>query len=92
MSFIEFKKLLLDAEISLPKFSRLIKVSDKNLQSYKKKDEVPNAIAVVARCFAEMNEKGMDYRLLIDSLELKAKVKKGAGFARKHKEESAAVE
>ncbi|MDC9729401.1 MAG: hypothetical protein PSN04_08765 [Methyloprofundus sp.] len=85
MTFIEFKKLLLDAEISLPKFSKLIKVSDKNLQSYKKKDEVPNAIAVVARCFAEMNKLGMDYRTLIEGLELKAKVKKGSGFAKKNK-------
>ena len=85
MSFIEFKKLLLDAEISLPKFSKLIKVSDKNLQSYKKKDEVPNAIAVVACCFAEMNKMDMDYRPLIESLALKAKTKKGAGFARQDK-------
>ena len=86
MNFIEFKKLLLDAEISLPKFSKLIKVSDKNLLSYKKKDEVPNAIAVVASCFAEMQKNDMDYRLLIENLELKAKIKKGAGFAKKNKE------
>jgi len=89
MTFIEFKKLLLDAEISLPKFSNLIKVSDKNLQSYKKKDEVPNAVAVVASCFAEMHKQGMDYRVLINDLELKAKVKKGAGFAKKPKKEDA---
>jgi hypothetical protein len=86
VSFIEFKKLLLDAEISLPKFSKLIKVSDKNLQSYKKKDEVPNAIAVVACCFAEMHKMDMDYRPLIESLDLKAKTKKGAGFAKQNKE------
>ena len=83
MTFIEFKKLLLDAEISLPKFSKLIKVSDKNLQSYKKKGEVPNAIAVVAVCFAEMNKAGIEYRPLVESLELKAKTKKGVGFAKK---------
>jgi len=88
MTFIEFKKLLLDAEISLPKFSNLIKVSDKNLQSYKKKDEVPNAVAVVASCFAEMHKQGMDYRTLINDLELKAKIKKGAGFAKKPKKEA----
>lgn len=82
MTFIEFKKLLLDAEISLPKFSKLIKVSEKNLQSYKKKGEVPNAIAVIAVCFAKMHQAGMDYRMIIESLELKAKVKKGAGFAK----------
>ena len=37
MTFIEFKKRLLDAEITLPKFSKLIKVSEKNIQSYKKR-------------------------------------------------------
>ncbi|BFU78217.1 hypothetical protein ALC152_14320 [Arcobacter sp. 15-2] len=85
MTFIEFKKLLLDAEISLPKFSKLIKVSEKNLQSYKKKEEVPNAIAVIAKCFAQMNTTGVDYRSLIDTLNLQAKTKEGAGFSSKPK-------
>ena len=83
MTFIEFKKLLLDAEISLPKFSKLIKVSEKNLQAYKKKGEVPNTIAVIARCFAKMNQSDLDYRSMVESLKLEAKTKKGAGFAKK---------
>ncbi len=87
MTFIEFKKLLLDAEISLPKFSKLIKVSEKNIQSYKKKGEVPNAIAVAAACFSHMHQKGIDYRNLIEALELEAKTKKGSGFAKKEKED-----
>lgn len=86
VTFIEFKKLLLDAEISLPKFSKLIKVSEKNIQSYKKKGEVPNAIAVVVTCFAYIHQTGGDYRKLIEALELKAKTKEGAGFAKKEKE------
>jgi len=85
MTFIEFKKLLLDAEISLPKFSKLIKVSDKNLQSYKQKGEVPNTIAVIVTCFASMHKEGMDFREIVEALELMAKVKKGAGFAKKEK-------
>lgn len=86
MTFIEFKKQLLDADISLPKFSKLIKVSEKNLQSYKKKGDVPNAIAVVATCFAYMNTNGIDYRTLIDDLNLEAKTKEGAGFSKKKKD------
>ena len=86
MTFIEFKKQLLDADISLPKFSKLIKVSEKNLQSYKKKGDVPNAIAVIAACFAHMNTKGVDYRSLIEELQLEAKTKEGAGFSKKKKE------
>jgi len=87
MTFIEFKKLLLDADISLPKFSKLIKVSEKNLQSYKKKEEVPNAIAVVAKCFAQMNATDIDYRALIETLDLQAKTKEGAGFSSKTKKD-----
>ncbi len=83
MTFIDFKKLLLDAEITLPKFSKLIKVSEKNIQAYKKKGEVPNPIAVIALCFADMHQLGIDYKSRIETLELKAKVKKGAGFAKK---------
>lgn len=88
MTFIEFKKLLLDAELTIPKFTALIKVSEKNIQSYKKKKEVPNAIAVVAACFAKMNQEGLDYRTLITDLELKKKEKKGSGFSAKKKEKS----
>lgn len=86
MTFIDFKKQLLDADISLPKFSKLIKVSEKNLQSYKKKGDVPNAIAVIVTCFASMNKAGVDYRGLIEELELTAKTKEGAGFSKKKKE------
>ncbi len=83
MTFIEFKKLLLDAELSIPKFTSLIKVSEKNIQAYKKKKEVPNAIAVAAACFAKMNKDGIDFRELIEDLDLKKKEKKGAGFSAK---------
>lgn len=41
MTFIEFKKRLLDAEITLPKFAKLIQVSEKNIQSYKKRERCP---------------------------------------------------
>ncbi len=85
MTFIEFKKLLLDAEISLPKFSKLIKVSEKNIQSYKNKGEVPNTIAAISTCFAVMHRTGLDYRTIIKALDLQAKTKKGAGFATKKK-------
>jgi len=86
MTFIDFKKYLLDADISLPKFSKLIKVSEKNLQSYKKKGDVPNAIAVIVTCFASMNQANVDYRELIEDLQLTAKTKEGAGFSKKKKE------
>jgi hypothetical protein len=89
MTFIEFKKMLLDADISLPKFSKLIKVSEKNLQSYKKKENVPNAIAVVATCFAQMNKSGIDYRTLIEELNLELKKKDGVGFSKTKKKNKA---
>jgi archaellum biogenesis protein FlaJ (TadC family) len=85
MTFIEFKKSLLDADISLPKFSKLIKVSEKNIQAYKKKKEVPNTIAVIVTCFDSLAKKSVDYRTIIESLNLEAKTKKGAGFSKNKK-------
>lgn len=83
MTFIDFKKLLLDAELTIPKFTELIKVSEKNIQAYKKKKHVPNAIAVVATCFAKMNQESIDFRTLINDLELEKKEKKVQVFLRK---------
>lgn len=85
MTFIEFKKTLLDAEISIPKFSKLIKVSEKNIQAYKKKGEVPNTIAVIVSCFSTMHKEGINFHALVTSLDLLAKTKKGAGFAKNKK-------
>lgn len=88
MTFIDFKKLLLDAELTIPKFTALIKVSEKNIQAYKKKKEVPNAIATIAACFAKMHQEDIDYKSLIEDLDLQKKEKKGSGFsAKKNKKE-----
>jgi len=85
MTFVEFKKALLDAEISLPKFCKLVKISDKNLQSYKNKGDVPNTIAVIVTCFARMHREGIDYRNLVEHLQLKNQKKTG-GFKKKSAE------
>ncbi len=85
MTFIDFKKHLLDAELTIPKFTDLIKVSDKNIQAYKKKEKVPNAIGALAACFAKMNQEGIDYKDLMSNLDLEKKSKKGAGFSAKKK-------
>lgn len=92
MTFIDFKKLLLDAELTIPKFTALIKVSEKNIQAYKKKKEVPNAIATIAACFAKMNQEGIDYKILINDLELQKKEKKGSGFSAKKDKKDKKVE
>lgn len=87
MTFVEFKKYLLDADLTLPKFANLIKVSDKNIQSYKSKGEVPNTIAVIVKSFAIMNQKDINYKDHIKELNLKKKKKEGAGFSSKKTEE-----
>ncbi len=85
MTFIDFKKYLLDADITLPKFANLIKVSDKNIQAYKKKGEVPNTIAVIVKSFALMVANDINYKEPIKDLNLKKKKKEGSGFSSKNK-------
>ncbi len=86
MTFIEFKKRLLDIDMTLPRFCDLIKVSDKNIQSYKKKGEVPNTIAAIVTCFVAMEKNNIDFKTVICELDLKKKTKKG-GFAKKKKKQ-----
>lgn len=86
MTFVDFKKLLLDAELTLPKFAELIKVSEKNIQAYKKKGEVPNAIAVTVKCLALLNNSQINYIDEINNLGLIKKSKK-SGFATKQKKQ-----
>lgn len=76
MNYIELKKLLLDAEITLPKFADLIKVNESNLRSYKKKDTIPNPIAVSAKCIALLHSKNIDYKSHIKELKLDIKKNK----------------
>jgi len=40
---------------------------------------------VIVTCFVSMHQAGLDYRTTIEKLELQAKTKKGAGFAKKKK-------
>jgi len=75
MTFIEFKKVLLDLETTIPKFANLIKVNEKNIQAYKKKGEVPNTIAVIVTLMADMKEHNLDVKSLVEELELNVKTK-----------------
>lgn len=60
-------------------------MSDKNIKSFKKKGEVPNAIAVAVTCFNVLYENNIDFRSLVEELLLKKKPKLG-GFAKTRKE------
>jgi hypothetical protein len=82
MTYIDFKKRLLDLEMSLPQFCELIKISDKNLRSYKKKAEIPNALAALVTSLVELDRLGVDFRGLIEDLRLEKRTKKG-GFTRR---------
>lgn len=70
MTFIEFKKNLLDLDLSIPKFCKLLKINEKNIQAYKKKGYIPNSIAVISQCFIEMKNSKLDYTSMIEHLEL----------------------
>lgn len=81
MTYIEFKKILIDLDISSAAFSDIVKISYKNVLAFKKKEEVPNVIAALAVSFLEMKNKGIDYKEFMDSLDFDYKKSVGSGFA-----------
>ena len=84
MTFKEFKKCLVDADITIPKLAKLIGVSEKNIQSYKQKDKIPNHFAAIAELIRVMEDEGIDYKEILLGLGLTKSTKKG-GFAKNKK-------
>ncbi len=82
MTFIDFKKNFFQTRKLLSQNSQtLLKSMKKNIQAYKKKGDVPNAIAVIAQCFASMHANDLNYKEIIKELDIeKKREKKGAGF------------
>lgn len=83
MTYIEFSKVLVELDLSIATFSQIVKISYKNLLSYKKKECVPNSIAALAVTFLEMKKNEIDYKSFIESLEFEYKKSNGSGFAKK---------
>ncbi|GGA67178.1 DNA-binding protein [Neiella marina] len=83
MTYEEFQRQLGKAGVTMRMFAELVKMNHVSLSNYSKKGTVPTHIAIIAALMGEMAEHGLDYRNVLENLDISRKRPRGA--ARKGK-------
>ena len=78
MMYDEFKRQLGKAGISGREFSRLVKLNPNSLTNYAKTGKIPAHWAIIAVLIGEMAEQGLNYRSVIERIEIEPNKVRGA--------------
>lgn len=78
MTYKEFQSELERADLSVRAFAELISMRPNSISNYAKKDELPSHLAVIVTLVAELAERAVDFRSIIERLELSTKRPRGA--------------
>lgn len=78
MIYDEFKRQLGKAGISGREFSRLVKLNPNSLTNYAKTGKIPAHWAIIAALMGEMAEFGVDYKTVIQRIDIEPNRVRGA--------------
>lgn len=78
MNYDEFKRQLGKAAVTAGEFGQLIKLNPNSVTNYSKRGTVPNNLAVIAVLMGEMAENQIDFRGLLQGIELQANKVRGS--------------
>jgi len=78
MNYAEFRRQLGKAGISIKDFAALLKLQPTSISSYARGGKVPDHLAVISSLMAEMADHGLNYRKVIEKLDLEPNKPRGA--------------
>lgn len=78
MDYHEFKRHLGKAGLTAREFSELVRINANSLSNYSKTQSIPSHWAVVAALMGEMAENGLDFRGVLNRLDISPKKVRGA--------------
>jgi len=78
MDYVEFHRRLGKAGLTIREFASLLKMNPNSIVNYGNRGVVPSHLAVIAALLAELGDRGIEFRTLIDSLDLHTKQPRGA--------------
>ena len=81
MTYDEFQRQIGKAGLTLRGFADLVKMHRNSVTNYAKSGEVPSHLAVIAALLGAMADKKVDFRSVLDSIEIETKKPRG-GAAR----------
>lgn len=79
MTYMEFQRHIGKAGLTVRGFADLIKMNRVSLSNCSKKGEVPSHLAVIAALMGEMADKGLDFRAILERIDITPKKPRGAG-------------
>lgn len=78
MNYAEFRRQLGKAGISIKDFAALLRLQPTSISGYARSGKVPGHLAIIAALMAEMADSGLDYRMVVERLELEPNKPRGA--------------
>lgn len=77
MTYLEFTKNLKRADITAKEFAQLLKKHPNSITNNARKGEIPNELGVIAALIGKMADNDIEYRELINELDLNTKKIRG---------------
>ncbi|GHE80155.1 XRE family transcriptional regulator [Thalassotalea profundi] len=77
MTYKEFTRLLGKAGTTAKEFAELLKKNPNSITNNASKGKVPNELGVIAALIGEMEEKGVDYRSVLATIDIQARKVRG---------------
>ena len=79
MTYDEFKRHVGKAGLTIRGFATLIKLKPASISNYAKSGEVPAHLSIIAVLLAELAERKVDFRKILEHVEISEKKPRGAG-------------
>ena len=77
MTYDEFQRQVGKAGLTIREFADLVKMHRNSVTNYAKLGEVPSHLAVIAALLGAMADKKVDFRSILDSIEIEPKKPRG---------------
>lgn len=82
MTYDEFKRHVGKAGLTLKAFAELIKSNPASISNHARHGEVPSHLAVIVVLLAELAERKIDFKDVIDKIDFAPKKARGAGIGK----------
>lgn len=88
MDYNEFQRHIGKAGLKLQEFANLMRMSPTSLSNYRKQEEIPMHLAVIAVLLGEMADHGIDFRSALAAIKITPKKARGITSIGKSAEEN----
>ena len=79
MTYDEFKRHVGKAGLTIRAFAELIKLNPASISNHSKTGEIPSHLGIIAVLLAELAERRVDFKEVMDKIDIAPKKARGAG-------------